>query len=243
MEKKRILIIDNDEYTRNQLIEHIGSIGFELEFADSGDEGLSLALSEDFALVLLSLGIPGLQGLEVCRGIRKVKEILPIIMLSKHSEEIDRIIGLELGADDYIVKPFSIFELRARIKARLRHSLRMSSPSGFEVNHQRSADTVLRYCELELDTSRRRVIMDGKQVTLTAREFDLLCLLARNPGKAFSREELLKMVWGVSAKGYENNVNSLVTRLRKKLEVNQSDPKFLKTVWGVGYRFISEEEI
>lgn len=183
-------------------------------------------------------------GLSVCRGIRKKDGLIPILMLTARSGEIDRVVGLEIGADDYITKPFSIRELMARVKALLRRAqaareaASLFGPSGLDDPASR-----IDFGSLSLDTTKRKVTLEGQVVDLTAKEFDLLALFVRSPGRAFSRTELLNLVWGYQFEGYEHTVNTHINRLRNKIESDPAHPTYLKTMWGVGYRFAELDEI
>ena len=181
--------------------------------------------------------LPGMDGLEICKRLREQKPRVPILMLTAKSEEIDKVLGLELGADDYLTKPFSIRELIARVKAILRRTQDQGN-----VAMGRVQPTELAYDGLAIDLDKRRVTVEGTPVELTAKEFDLLALFASHPGKPFNREQLLNQVWGYSFSGYEHTVNSHINRLRSKIETDPSEPKFILTVWGFGYRFMDQED-
>ena len=230
---KRVLIVEDDADISGLIEIHLKDMDFETLVADRGDTGLELALTESFDFIILDIMLPGKDGLEVCREIRSAKIKTPILMLTARSEEIDKILGLEMGADDYLTKPFSIRELTARVKAILRRTstLANGSPGGQEI---------LRYDELVIDKDKRKVILNAERVDLTPKEFDLLALMADNPGKSYSRENLLNVVWGYEFAGYEHTVNSHINRLRTKIESDLSKPKFILTSWGVGYRFNDE---
>jgi DNA-binding response OmpR family regulator len=182
--------------------------------------------------------LPKLDGLEICKKLRAEEIQTPILMLTARSEEFDKVLGLELGADDYLTKPFSIRELLARIKANLRR---------VEVEHKSSQSLVenrkLVFKDLVIDPQKRKVTLNDEVISLTPKEFELLQLFASNPGKAFSRQELLEKIWGYQFEGYDHTVNSHINRLRNKIEEEPSDPYYLKTVWGVGYRFAELEEL
>jgi DNA-binding response OmpR family regulator len=178
--------------------------------------------------------LPGIDGFDVCKRIRVENRHLPILVLSARDDEVDKIVGLELGADAYMTKPFSVREFSARVKALFRR---------IEVDQEgRSRDEQERYSfrDLSLDVAGRRVTLEGKPLDLTGREFDLLLMFMRHPGKAFSRQELLESVWGYDYSGYSHTVNSHINRLRSKIETDPSDPHYIQTVWGVGYRFAEE---
>lgn len=173
--------------------------------------------------------LPSLNGLEICKRIRsQIESYIPIIMLTSKSGELDRVLGLELGADDYLSKPFSLMELIARVKAQLRRSEAL-------LDHR--ANTQIKYANLDIETANRQVRCCGKNIELTAREFDLLVHFAKHPGRVFSRLQLLDRVWGESHEGYEHTVNTHINRLRNKIEPDPRHPTYIKTVWGVGYQF------
>ncbi len=229
--REQILLIEDDRQIAELLKEQIESLGYSLVVHSDGAEGLACAIKDPFVLVLLDVNLPSLGGLEICQRIKAVKGELPIIMLTARGSEMDRVLGLELGADDYMVKPFSVPELGARIKARLR---------GKKVEPASESDV---FGPLSIDYQKRRVVKNGTTIELTNLEFDLLALLATSPGRPFSRDELLEKLWGVSTDVYENNPTSVIAKLRKKIEDVPSDPKFVKTVWGFGYRFIERSEL
>jgi DNA-binding response OmpR family regulator len=231
----RILLIEDDPEIAALVQLHLRDEGCAVQHAARGDEGLRLALQGGWSLVILDLMLPGLGGLDVCRRLREREQRVPILMLTAKSEEIDKVLGLELGADDYLSKPFSIRELLARVKAILRRALMdaMGTPA---------PAAVLQHDALTIDREKRRVSLQGRPVELTAKEFDLLALFAANPGKPFNREQLLNQVWGYSYAGYEHTVNSHINRLRAKIEADPSHPRFIITVWGFGYRFADPAE-
>ena len=232
----RILLIEDDPEIAELVHLHLRDEGYQVERADSGDGGLALALQGGWGLVILDLMLPGLGGLDVCRRLREQEQQVPILMLTARSEEIDKVLGLELGADDYLTKPFSVRELRARVKALLRRS----QLAGALPAPERPVE--VRHAGLAIHLEKRRVTLRGKPVELTAKEFDLLALFACNPGKPYNREQLLNQVWGYSYTGYEHTVNSHINRLRAKIEADPSHPRYIITVWGFGYRFADAEE-
>jgi DNA-binding response OmpR family regulator len=235
---KRILVIEDDPNIPDLLEIHFKDLGYELEHAADGEVGLQQALDDEFDLVILDLMLPGLDGLEVCRGLRAEKKSLPILMLTAKSEEMDKVLGLELGADDYLSKPFSIRELMARIKAIFRRvqSLREQADEA-ELSNE------LTFGDLVIKRSNREVLLAGRRTDLTAKEFDLLAFLATSPGRAYDRQELLDYVWGYQFSGYEHTVNSHINRLRGKIEQDPSRPRYILTVWGFGYRFAGAEDL
>jgi len=222
----RVLIIEDDPNVAEVVTRYLEREGYVVEAADDGLEGLQRALSDPPDLVVLDLMLPALSGLEVCRQLR-AKAPIPVIMLTARGEEVDRIAGLELGADDYVAKPFSPRELTARVKAVLRRAA-----GGLAAEEA----GVLRAGDLEVDPVAHEARLHSELVSLTAREFDLLAYLMRNPRKAFRREELLADVWGFTY-GDTSTVTVHVRRLREKIEADPSAPRHICTVWGVGYRF------
>lgn len=232
-----ILIIEDDDEIANLVDMHLRDLGYQLDRARNGQSGLDQALANPYQLVILDLMLPELDGIEICRRLRAQKPDLPMLMLTARSEEFDKVLGLEMGADDYVTKPFSIRELTARIKALLRRT---------HAAEQAPADSdrpKLTFAELAIDLDNRKVALAGQRVELTAKEFDLLALFTAHPGRTYSREQLLDQVWGYQFGGYRHTVNSHINRLRTKIEPDPNQPKFIKTVWGVGYRFAEREEI
>ena len=234
---KKVLIIEDDSDIADLLEIHLKDLNLELDRTEDGEYGLQKALDNDYEMVILDLMLPKLNGLEVCKGIREQKKSLPILMLTAKSEEFDKVLGLELGADDYITKPFSVRELVARVKSIIRRV------SAIKENSLESDRREFNFGSLIIDRDKRKVILDGSVIELTAKEFDLLTLFASNPGRAYTRENLLNIVWGYQFTGYEHTVNSHINRLRAKIEKDPSQPVFIKTVWGVGYKFVEKEEL
>lgn len=226
---KRILVIEDDPDIAHLVELHLLDQNYQVDLTESGQTGAERALNGQYDLIVLDLMLPDLNGMDVCRRIRLEKVATPIIMLTARSEEIDKVLGLESGADDYITKPFSIREFLARVKAILR---RTGDP---ETLAQKGS--LIRTDVLEIDIDNRIVRRAGERVELTPKEFELLALLARYPGRSFSREQLLNRVWGDQFAGYEHTVNSHINRLRAKIEADPSQPKFVLTTWGIGYRF------
>ena len=229
----KILIIEDDHDIAELVSIHMIDTGFETEKVHDGKEGLIRAMEDIYELIILDLKLPGMDGLEICRKLRMEKINTPIIMLTSKSEEIDRVLGLEIGADDYLTKPFSIRELVARVKTVLRRGKRENDPD-------RSPDKILQGDNFYLDITKRIVKSYNQQVELSPKEFDMLVLLASNPGKTYSRLDLLNQVWGVDFEGFEHTVNSHINRLRSKIEKNMNEPEFILTTWGVGYKFKDE---
>ena len=229
---RRILVVEDDRDIAHLVELHLKDLSADVTIVHDGAEALETALKRAFDLVILDLMLPGLDGLEICRRLRARSNYTPILMLTARSSDVDRIVGLEIGADDYLTKPFNIRELIARVKALLRRVEAMSKPDGA------GAPTILDFGELFIDVEKRRVTLHGKAVDLTAREFELLVQFARNPGRVYTRAQLLDLVWGYSHEGYEHTVNSHINRLRSKLEKDHARPVYILTVWGVGYKFV-----
>ncbi len=234
--QKKILMVEDDLDVINLLRLHIEELGYTLDHATHCDKGLALALLGDYALFILDVMVPGIGGLEMCRKIRAKKPQAPILMLTSKSEELDKVLGLELGADDYQTKPFSIREVIARIKALLRRS-------GAEQGTPASDEKPIILGELSIDPRRRKVLLKAKEIELTATEFDLLTFMATHAGKPFTREDLLARVWGYNFGGYEHTVNTTINRLRAKIEKTPAKPRYVVTVWGVGYKMADAAEL
>ena len=234
--REKVLIIEDDREIADVVAMNLRDVGLDAERATSGAAGLEKALQGGHALIILDLMLPQMDGLAVCTRIREKDRRTPILMLTAKSDEIDRVVGLEIGADDYVTKPFSVRELVARVKALLRrvHADRegLPPPGGrIEIGG------------LVLDPDLRKVTVDDAVVELTAKEFDLLALFARSPGRTYSRSDLLSLVWGYQFEGYEHTVNTHINRLRSKIEADPGHPRYLRTVWGIGYRFAEPEEL
>lgn len=236
----KILIIE-DSYDIAKLIQlHLKDIHCEADIVTDGGEGVRRFNQGRYDLVILDLMLPIMDGLEVCRQLRATTRYVPVIMLTSKSSELDRVLGLEIGADDYIIKPFSIPELMARVKAQFRHSEALLKPA------PEALPQCLRFgkhgAELVIDFDKRRVCVNDVEVELTAKEFDLLSHFTRHPGRVYSRMALLDQVWGHCYEGYEHTVNSHINRLRAKIEQDPAKPHYILTIWGVGYKFISGHE-
>ncbi len=225
---KQILIIEDDPEIIKLLEIHLTDLIYTTSKATDGEVGLQMALEHDYDLILLDLTLPTMDGVTICKRLREKKNT-PVIMLTAKSEEIDRVLGLEMGADDYITKPFSIRELLARVKAVMRRT------AATKVQNQSS--TAISAEGLLIDIDRRRVVLDDKKVELSPKEFELLVLMASNPGRNYTRTELLDMIWGYNFEGYEHTVNSHINRLRAKIESDMANPNYILTTWGVGYKF------
>ncbi len=229
---RKILIIEDDPDIAQLISMHVTEAGYEALHVDSGEQGLQEFEKSAPDLLVLDLMLPGINGLEVCKHVRKENERIPVLMLTAKSTELDRVLGLELGADDYLSKPFSVVELMARIKALFRRVDALSeSPASTR------PPAILKIHNLTIDTARHKVETPKGVIELTAREFDLLLYLASSPGHVFSRAQLLDAVWGYDHDGYEHTVNTHINRLRIKIEENPARPEYVQTVWGVGYKF------
>jgi len=229
--EKNVLIIEDDSEIISLLQIHLKDLGCNTSFAQDGKEGMQRAINEKPDLIILDIMLPEMDGIEVCQKLRSAEIQSAIMMLTAKSEEIDKVLGLEVGADDYLTKPFSIREFLARVKAIFRRN-RIILDSSKKEN--------LSYDNLSIDIEMRKVLLDGEKVDLSPKEFELLTLLATNPGKSYDRSRLLNLVWGYDFQGYEHTVNSHINRLRAKIEPDMSQPKFIMTTWGVGYKFNEE---
>jgi len=230
MSRKILVVEDNKDLAR--LLElHLRDLNYDVDLTFDGDAGWTQIKSTSYDLIILDLMLPGIDGLEICRRLRAEPSYTPILMLTSKSTELDRVLGLEIGADDYVTKPFSIRELMARVKAIFRRV--------DELQSDRRPDTqaIIRAADLIIEPLRREVSLAGKTINLTAKEFDLLLHFARNAGRVFTRSQLLGDVWGYGHDGYEHTVNSHINRLRGKIEANPAHPDYILTVWGVGYKF------
>lgn len=223
----KILIVDDEPLLVKGLKYSLEQDGYEIFTAFDGEEALEKVKEQKLDLVLLDLMLPKIDGLQVCQQIR-INSQIPIIMLTAKGEDMSKILGLEYGADDYLTKPFNILELKARIKAVLRR---------YQSTDQPIEDRVIKIDDFKINTIGRKVSLKGEEVNLTAKEFDLLLLLASNPGKIYSREELLEIIWGYEYFGDLRTVDVHIRRLREKIEINSSDPEYILTKWGVGYYF------
>lgn len=233
---KKILIIEDDPSIVELIDIHLKDIHCNSTKSYSGSEGLKFLKKNNYDLIILDVMLPDKNGFEVCKAIRGDKNYTPILMLTSLSEEIDKVIGLESGADDYLTKPFSIRELIARVKAILRRA-------EISTTNNSNSNKVLICEELFVDFQKRKVLLKDKKIELTVKEFDLLSIFICNPGKSYTRENLLNLVWGQEFSGYEHTVNSHINRLRTKIETDLTSPKYILTTWGIGYRFTDEIEI
>ncbi|MEJ2183839.1 MAG: response regulator transcription factor [Nitrospirota bacterium] len=233
--QKRILIIEDNKDLAHLLEIHLKDLHYDVDLAGDGIAGLAKAEGARYDLIILDLMLPGLDGMEICRRLRGKASYTPILMLTSKSSEVERVIGLEVGADDYVTKPFSIPELLARIKAIFRRV------DTLEQNRQKDKLDTIVAGELILNPEKRSVTLKGKAVSLTAKEYDLLLHFVSHPGRVFTRLQLLDSVWGYGHEGYEHTVNSHINRLRAKIEENPAKPRHILTVWGVGYKFTDED--
>jgi len=229
MGNKKILLVEDEADISDLLCLHLRDIAGNVVVAADGYEGMRLALAGSWDLIILDLRLPGPDGLEICRAVRRSESYTPVLMLTSKSSELDQVLGLELGADDYVTKPFSVLELIARVKAIFRQVAAIENNTRFGCDR-------IRIGSLSINVSARAVTVDGRNVDLTAREFDLLLHFATHPGRVFRRSELLDRVWGYGHEGYEHTVNSHINRLRAKIEPDPADPTRIVTVWGVGYK-------
>lgn len=227
--RKKILVIEDERDIADLIRLHLEDLNYVVAIARDGSTGLRESTAGSWDLIILDLRLPGIDGLEICRRLRQKSQHVPILMLTSKSSELDRVVGLEVGADDYVVKPFSVLELMARVKAILRRT-ELS-----ERQHVKSRVAVRLGC-LAIDSATRSAAIRGKPVELTAKEFDLLFHFANNPGRVFRRAELLDSVWGYGHDGYEHTVNSHINRLRAKIEDDPAHPELIVTVWGIGYK-------
>ena len=234
--KNSVLIIDDDRQLAELVADEIERLGYSVEWASDGDEGLAKALEGNYLLVILDLRLPNLDGLEVCRRLQSERPELPVIILSSRSDELDRVIGLEAGADDYVCKPFHIRELVARVRSVIRRSRIRTQP--LLGNGQAELD----FGSLVIDRERKNITLNGTAIALTALEYEFLVFLASHPERPFTRAQLVERIWNYRASGYEDTVSALVRRLRKKIEPDPSNPTFIKTVRGMGYLFADPRE-
>jgi DNA-binding response OmpR family regulator len=225
----KILIIEDEEAIAELEKDYLELSGFAVEIYENGEDGLKAALEEKFDLLILDLMLPGMDGFEICKRVRKVKN-MPILMVSAKKEDIDKIRGLGLGADDYITKPFSPSELVARVKAHLARYERLIG-SGMPENE------IIEIRGLKIDKTARRVYVNGEEKSFTTKEFDLLTFLAQNPNHVFTKEELFSKIWDMESIGDIATVTVHIKKIREKIEFNTSKPQYIETIWGVGYRF------
>lgn len=226
---QKILIVEDEEAIADLEKDYLELSDFEVQIESRGDKGLQAALENDFDLVILDLMLPGMDGFEICRNIREHKD-MPILLVSAKKDDIDKIRGLGLGADDYITKPFSPSELVARVKAHLSRYNRLVGGSS-------DANNIIERRGLRIDKSARRVTVDGEERVFTTKEFDLLTFLAENPNHVFSKDELFRKIWNMESVGEIATVTVHIKKIREKIEYDTSNPQYIETIWGVGYRF------
>lgn len=241
--KDKVLIVE-DEYDIANLIQvHLSELDIDSDICCHGQQGLEQALKQNYQLVMLDVMLPGTNGLDICRQLRQEKPLQAILMLTSKTSETDRVLGLELGADDYMTKPFSIRELQARVRTQLRrvHALtdRNSINKNGQMNNVKQESNSTCIGNLLVDQRYHQVTYKDNEINLTSTEFELLDFLCKNPDQVFSRAQLLDGVWGYNHSGYEHTVNSHINRLRNKLEEDCAEPKIIQTVWGVGYKLNS----
>lgn len=226
---KRVLVVDDEKLIVKGIRFSLEQDGMEVICAYDGEEALEIARNQEFDIILLDVMLPGLSGFEVCQQIREFSDV-PIVMLTAKGEDMDKILGLEYGADDYITKPFNILEVKARIKAIMRRARSKETTKPAD-------ETIIKSGDMTIDREGRRVYIEDKEINLTAKEFDVLELLVLNPNKVYSREKLLTLVWGEDYPGDVRTVDVHIRRLREKIEKNPSEPRYVHTKWGVGYYF------
>ncbi|MCZ6520003.1 MAG: response regulator transcription factor [Bacteroidetes bacterium] len=231
---KKVLIVEDDKEMVELLEIHLRDLSCQIFKAYDGEDGLAKSLSENPDLIILDIMLPKMDGIEVCQKIRANKINSPILMLTAKSEEIDKVLGLEIGADDYLTKPFSVREFIARVKAIFRRTkmIKESLVSG--------ENLILTIGDLKVDVDKRKVMVGNERIELSPKEFELLVLLATNPGRSYNRSRLLNLIWGYDFEGYEHTVNSHINRLRAKIEPDMANPQYILTTWGVGYKFNEE---
>lgn len=225
----KILIIEDEQAIAELEKDYLELSGFNVEVSNDGKEGLELAMQKDYKLIILDLMLPGMDGFEICRAIREEKQT-PVIMVSAKRDDIDKIRGLGIGADDYMTKPFSPSELVARVKAHLSRYERL-------VNSNAKENTMVEIRGLKIDITARRVWIDGVETTFTTKEFDLLTFLASNPNRVYSKDELFSSIWDMESIGDIATVTVHIKKIREKVEADTSNPQYIETIWGVGYRF------
>jgi len=231
VERKSVLVVEDQRDIAQLLKLHLSEFCDEVVITSNGCDGLDAAKKRSWGLIILDLGLPGMGGLEVCRRIRENMHYTPVLMLTAKTSESDRVLGLDTGADDYVSKPFCLQELVARVRAIFRRC------AALREHPEEKALPVIHRGGLTIDCAKRQTDLEGRLVELTAREFDLLAHFARHPGRVYTRAQLLDQVWGYGHEGYEHTVNSHINRLRSKIERDPAKPRYIVTVWGVGYRF------
>lgn len=232
--QSNILVIEDDHDINHLISMNLTDMQHNVDSYSDGNQGYQQSKSQHYDLIVLDVMLPGKDGLEICRDLRAEQSTTPILMLTARDSEADRVVGLEMGADDYLTKPFSVRELQARVKAILRRTAMMKRAQA------EPEQRIIHYRDLTIDMARRKASIADEAMELTSTEFDLLLHLAQSPGRVFSRAQLLDQIWGYKHSGYEHTVNSHINRLRNKLERTPSQPEYVMTVWGVGYKFNDE---
>ena len=231
---KRILVIEDDLDMAGILEGQLTDAGYTVTVSHNGAQGLEIAARQEHDLIVLDLMLPETDGLEICRNVRAMPGYTPILMLTALSSEIDKVVGLEMGADDYMTKPFSLRELMARVRTILRRE------DTVRADQKEDEPETIRRGDLVIDVGKRRVLRSDTAIELTGKEFDLLLHFARKPGRVYTRQQLLDQVWGYGFEGYAYTVNTHINKLRSKLEHDRNDPRYIQTLWGVGYRFADD---
>ena len=231
---KKVLIIEDDTNLIDLVSIHLKDLECDIDSANDGQTGFDKAMASNYDLIILDVMLPKMDGIAVSQKLRALENYTSILMLTAKNEEIDKVLGLESGADDYLTKPFGIREFIARVKAIFRRQ-----EQNLKTSATKNKD-ILIFESLKIDIPKRKVELNGNRIDLTPKEFDLLALMANHPGKSYNRDELLKLIWGYEFSGYEHTVNSHINRLRGKLEGNPDKPKYIITSWGIGYRFNDE---
>jgi len=231
---KRILVIEDDLDMAGILEGQLTDAGYTVTVSHNGAQGLEIAARQEHDLIVLDLMLPETDGLEICRNVRAMPGYTPILMLTALSSEIDKVVGLEMGADDYMTKPFSLRELMARVRTILRRE------DSIRADQKEDEPETIRRGDLVIDVGKRRVLRSDTAIELTGKEFDLLLHFARKPGRVYTRQQLLDQVWGYGFEGYAYTVNTHINKLRSKLEHDRNDPRYIQTLWGVGYRFADD---
>lgn len=234
--REKLLVVEDDPAIQRMISDYFRHVGYEVLTAGDGEIGVRLALNDQPTVMILDLMLPKIDGLTVCRQVRERYPTLPIIMLTAKDDVVDKVLGLEMGADDYMTKPFSLRELEARLKSVLRRTRAKVS------DKQDSDQAPIVRGNLRIDPARREVTIGGRAVDLTPKEFELLSLFASHPGRVYSRKFLLENIWDYTYSGYDRTIDSHINRLRAKIEENPDEPKMVLTVWGVGYKFNDEAE-
>lgn len=228
---KQVLFVEDDSNITDLLSIHLKDLECETDIANDGLLGFNMAMKKEYDMIVLDLMLPGMDGISICQKLRALDNFTPVLMLTAKSEEIDLILGLESGADDYLTKPFRIREFIARVKSILRRQEQNKKAT------ETKGNGIYSFEGLHIDEVKRKVVLNDQRIELTPKEFDLLVLLSKNPGRSYDRDQLLRLVWGYEFQGYEHTVNSHINRLRTKIESDLSSPKYILTTWGVGYRF------